>query len=325
MLRKRIFLIWGVWIWITLACLRIGGSPADRVPAQNKDAGFTIIAAVSVNPHESDGGSFTVKVDYYAKAYKGDLVPIDCLLFPPLEDMYSVGFIHPRRSDEHLLQSGSLIFSATEPGDYYIECIGTENLDAGVDYFKILEATSTPTPTPTATKTPTITPTPTSTSIVTLTSTNTSTLPIQPSTGKILFDKNGIQSSRAVGGKLDEVIKWCIPEVTIAPDGKISGLCEYTGQTFVEKAHVTATVSGMVDQSGNITFSYDVSEIGDPNGAWRISFEGKGAFTSNKQAAGTAVFTYSCNSGAENLLWCFGFTSESADGTIPWRFEPTMN
>jgi hypothetical protein len=320
MMIRRMLIIFGLWIGTGLACYVPIGITEPLTKYANE---FTRVDSVRINPQESGGGTFIAVVDYYARAPAGKKPPrIECTLYSPAGHQ-SIGEIYPPGGDDYLVQSDTISFVANDPGLYEVECVGLGNQGgSGTGKFKILKPTSTPTLTQTATKTATVTKTMTSTPVVTTTPTNTDTQAILPVKGKILFDKNGIQSSRAVGGKLDDVTKWCVPEVTIAADRTISGLCEYKGQTFVEKAYVTATVTGMVDPSGNVSFSYDVSEIGDPNGAWRVSFEGKGTFTpNNKQATGTAVFTYACNSGAENLLWCFGYTSESADGTIPWRFE----
>lgn len=47
---------------------------------------------------------------------------------------------------------------------------------------------------------------------------------------------------------------------------------------------ITAQVTGTVDQAGNVTFTYEVTEIGNPNGIWRVVYQGQGKFSSNTQA-----------------------------------------
>ena len=85
-------------------------------------------------------------------------------------------------------------------------------------------------------------------------------------------------------------------------------------------------VIGQVDPSGKVSFTYEVSEIGNPNGTWRVDYSGSGTLTPDGKAAGTADFAYTCNSGSENLFWCrvfrIGFANSDAfSGTIPWTLE----
>jgi hypothetical protein len=152
-----------------------------------------------------------------------------------------------------------------------------------------------------------------------------------PLKGRIIFDYAKAESTLVGhGGELDEVTKWCPVVVTIASDGRISGECEYKGTAFIENATVTANVTGMVDPSGNVTFSYDVTEVGvlsekgNPIGSWRISYQGHGKFTPPDHASGSADFGYNCNSNDENRKWCFSQTSESFSGSIPWSFVPSQ-
>ena len=86
-------------------------------------------------------------------------------------------------------------------------------------------------------------------------------------------------------------------------------------------------VIGQVDPSGKVTFTYEVSEIGLPNGSWRVDYSGSGTLTPDGKATGTADFAYTCNSGSENLFWCRivpykdSLTSDAFSGTIPWTLE----
>jgi hypothetical protein len=140
-----------------------------------------------------------------------------------------------------------------------------------------------------------------------------------------VFDFANAQSSKGPGwgGVLAEVTEACKPEVTITALGEVSGSCERTHITarLVDESF-TVQITGMVDADRNITFTYDVSEIGTPNGSWRISYDGQGKFTSQKEASGTASFSYSCSSGQDNLLWCNSQTYEAFSGTVAWSFVP---
>lgn len=181
-------------------------------------------------------------------------------------------------------------------------------------------STTTPTHTPTRTPTLTSTPPPTITSTPTITATVWK-LPQAGLKGKILFDMGQAKSSRAgSGASLDEITRWCIPEVTITAGGVVSGDCHYSGTTFLVKAYVSANVIGSVGPSGNVTFAYDVNQTGDPDGFWQIRYDGTGKFVSAVRAEGTANFSYSCSSEQENLFWCFHWTQETLSGTVPWSF-----
>jgi hypothetical protein len=150
--------------------------------------------------------------------------------------------------------------------------------------------------------------------------------------GRIIFDyKNANTNPAGWGAYLDEVVKNCIPNVNIGVDSSIHGECEYSGTTIhLENATVTVLVTGSIDKLGNVTFSYEVSEIGavvennNHIGTWRISFTGHGMFTSATQASGNADFGYDCNSGSENRLWCQSQTSSSFSGSLPWSFVPSQ-
>jgi hypothetical protein len=204
-----------------------------------------------------------------------------------------------------------------ESGGYVAGC-GTEYTNSVMTAnFTVIESEAQP-----AAETPVDTPS------LSVLPTATSTEPPKPGpvSGKIIFDYANTDSSRpGAGGELSRVTELCIPEISIRPDGNLSGQCEKLHITaLLTDESFTTQVTGVVDAAGNITFSYDVSEIGTPNGTWRINYEGQGKVTSASEAAGAATFGYSCNSGAENLIWCWKWTSESFSGTIPWKFIPSQ-
>jgi hypothetical protein len=209
-------------------------------------------------------------------------------------------------------------------GGIYMASCGTENnYSTMTSTFEVVgDPTETPTPSSTPSPSPTMTPTLTTTPSI------TPTPAAVLRKGKIIFDFLLVESNRpGAGSQVFQVTNPCIPEVTFAPDGVISGTCEKanTAGHMVTSATFTATVSGNVDSSGKITFTYDISEIGNPNGAWRVNYSASGSFSSGNQASGTANFGYSCVSGSENLLWCGHSVyspSETFSGTVPWKFEP---
>lgn len=279
----------------------------------------TTINVVKVSP-PSGSGSFILEVTYETFWIPGKRIPnIHCYYVTPDLVTVEIGVIDMFEhigAREIVTATKTLPFTvspkngATSTGNYLAGCTTETNTNTVNTNFTVVgdpvpTQTFTPEPAPASTSTPQPT-------AITL-------------KGKIIFDYNGYQSDRpSGGGELDLVTKECIPEVTINQEGLISGTCE--------KPHITARlvdesfsaqVTGQVDQTGNITFLYDVSEIGTPNGAWRISYEGQGKFTSTTQAAGTATFSYSCNSGSDNLIWCWQWTSESFSGTVPWSFIPS--
>lgn len=158
--------------------------------------------------------------------------------------------------------------------------------------------------------------------------------------GKITFDYAGYQSDRPSGaGELDLVTKTCIPDVTFTPTGELIGNCDFSGDTnhMTSVSIVKATVTGIANSGGNISFTYDVSETG-PNGwnlepghipsvpvwsnnyLWQVVYVCTGTFTSATEASGVANFTYTCDSGADNLIWCGDSTKETFSGTLPWKF-----
>ena len=288
-------------------------NPFEKEPSYT----VTTIKSVGVTP-PSGSGSFTLEVSYETFWIPDKFIPnIYCNYVAPNGTIVPIGKVD---MFDHIgartvvAATKTLPFTVaqtngvTQPETYLAGCTTERNSTPVTTTFVVIgEATPTPelpsnsVPTPTAT--------------------------LQAATlkGRIVFDYTTYQSARpSGGGELDQVTKWCIPEVTVTPDGVVSGTCE--------KSHITARlvdesfsvqITGRLDQVGNITFSYDVSEIGNPNGAWRISYEGQGKFTSATQASGTASFSYSCNSGADNLLWCSSQTYEAFSGTVPWSFIPT--
>ncbi|MEW6717236.1 MAG: hypothetical protein AB1345_07025 [Chloroflexota bacterium] len=214
-------------------------------------------------------------------------------------------------------------FEETRPGDYVLTCFasgetGPLTVTSEEILFTVIGPTDTPMNTPTETPVPTQTPTATQPPAVTL-------------KGQIIFDFNKVQSDiPAAGGEMAEVTNPCIPEITIGADGTFDGACEKLHITaFLVDESFTAQVIGKVDTTGNVTFTYEVSAIGTPNGVWRISYTGQGTFTTGTQASGTANFWFFCDSGSDEknqYLWCantpnFTTTSEFG-GTLPWSFVP---
>ena len=148
--------------------------------------------------------------------------------------------------------------------------------------------------------------------------------------GKIIFDYARVESSMpGAASYTAEVTNLCVPEVTIADDGTISGECEQSDVRghLVTSVNFTAMVIGQVDPSGKVSFTYEVSEIGLQSGSWRVDYSGSGTLTQDGKAAGTADFAYTCNSGSENLFWCRvvpykdSLLSDAFSGTIPWTLE----
>ncbi len=158
--------------------------------------------------------------------------------------------------------------------------------------------------------------------------------------GKITFDYSGYQSDRSGGaGELDKVTKTCIPELTIAPTGELTGHCEFSGDTshMMRVSIVTVTVTGIATREGKFSFNYEVNETG-PNGwnlkpgeipsvpvwsnnyLWQVVYNGTGNFITDNEASGIADFTYTCDSGADNLFWCEPATKETFSGTLPSKF-----
>jgi hypothetical protein len=154
--------------------------------------------------------------------------------------------------------------------------------------------------------------------------------PAALSRGKIIFDYARVESSMpGAASYTAEVTNLCVPEVTIADDGTISGECEQSDVRghLVTSVNFTAMVIGQVDPSGKVSFTYEVSEIGLQSGSWRVDYSGSGTLTQDGKAAGTADFAYTCNSGSENLFWCRvvpykdSLISDAFSGTIPWTLE----
>jgi hypothetical protein len=288
-----------------LACI----TPLDE-PAPNVK-----ILGVKVNP-PSGSGSFNLEVEFSARYSRDIPATIYCNYVTPDGKTMPVQSFTPQAGET----IRSLPFSVAQrngviqPGTYLAGCI-TNNSDSSpvTTTFKVKDDTaSTPTPeNPSAPKaTPTVNPQPQAAALK----------------GQIVFDFAKAQSSRAgAGGETSRVTNLCIPDITITADGSLSGACEKLHiQALLVDESITAQVNGTMDASGNVAFSYDVSEIGNPNGAWRISYKGQGKFSSATLASGIASFSYSCSSGADNLLWCSSQTYEAFSGTVPWSFVPSQ-
>jgi hypothetical protein len=164
--------------------------------------------------------------------------------------------------------------------------------------------------------------------------------------GRITFDYANAQSTLGAGygGLLEEITKDCLPDVNIDPVGVISGTCELSGETpQLLDGSFTAKINGQTGAAQGSIFNFTYNVIskgsngwelkpGETPGArvwsteaiWQINYTSvSGNFTSANEASGIANFVYSCDSGAENLIWCFHSTSQSFSGTIPWQFIPS--
>lgn len=162
---------------------------------------------------------------------------------------------------------------------------------------------------------------------------------------KTIFTRFHFDSATAVtnppglGGLVDEVIRDCIPTVKIFPDGTMDGLCEYSGATSIfTKANIWAKVTGTVKDAGKIDFLYEV-QMYYPNGwkltdvsdvtiwaeEWKyiVTIRGSGTLAADNSSSGTAIFDYSCDSGASNLLFCWKSQSKTAfSGNLSWTLVP---
>ena len=276
----------------------------------------TTILGVDVVP-PTGSGSFYLTVRFQYTWYRASPpATIFCVYSTPDGSVIPIATIYDEEGDQRekevVITSKTVQFSVAPkngvviPGNYLVGC-STEHTSGPVtapftiigDATPTADVLSNPVPTPTATL-------------------QTATLK-----GRIIFDYNGYQSSRpSGGGELSRVTELCIPDIIIA-NGGLNGQCEKLHiKALLEDESITVTVTGTIDSSGNITFLYDISEIGNPNGSWRISYQGQGRFTSGTQGSGTASFAFSCSSGQDNLLWCNGQTYESFSGTLPWSFMP---
>jgi hypothetical protein len=302
----------------------------------------TTVKSVAVSP-PSGNGEFTMAVNYETYWSLGKIIPgILCYYVTPTGVTQQIGTINLdlyNGADKIINEIQTLTFTVTQPGIYLAGCAPEKRGGPVTTTFTVLEnATPTPklpvqiTATPTRTTKPTLKPSPRPKA------TRTATPQAKNLQGKIVFDYHSYQSSRPSGaGELDRITKWCIPEVIIAPDGIISGTCEFSGTADLVKSTVIASVTGSAVQGGSFNFTYTVTEKGS-NGwdlkpgenpsvpvwsneaKWEISYIGSGNFTSATQASGTANFDFTCDSGADNLLWCWKQPKESFSGTIKWSF-----
>lgn len=303
--------------WFLVALALIGAALACNLdPFSSRDPRPTDVESVAVTP-ASGSGSFTLKVAIYSRPSSDDTV--SCYYVTPGGATMAIGLVFPSGMGA---QTDTLAFNVSEPGDYTATCENDSATSKKSAQFTVIGAT------PTVTATPTITP------IIVPTETPSPTQP-PPVTLKwrITFDFAQVQSSiPGAGVEMFYVTNPCIPEITIGADGSLSGACEkIDAHVHTTTSGITAQVTGQVDASGNITFTYEVSEIGtamfsdDRNPTWRISYWGQGKFASGTQASGTATFHFLCDSGSPQLFWCDPDTTFSEfDGTIPWSFAPAQ-
>lgn len=305
---------WLLGMFVLFAAMLACDYPFQKEPSYT----MTKINSVVVTP-PSGTGSFTLEVSYATYWIPEKQIPdIHCYYVSPdlvKVDIGTVDMFMHIGAREVVTATKTLPFTiaqkngVTPPGNYLAGCTTEiDNITVNTNFTVVGDTT----PTPTLTEfEPALTSTP--------------QLSANALTGRIIFDYTGYQSNRlSGGGELDWVTRECIPEVKIT-DGLINGDCEkaHTAARLADESF-SAQVTGRVDQDGNVAFFYEVSEIGNPDGVWRISYDGQGSFTSSTQASGMASFSFSCASGQENLLWCNGQTDESFSGTIPWSFVPSQ-
>lgn len=330
LMRKQ--LLAGILILILTvpACLLTSDQPEDvvnAVPAEEEY--YTDLVAIYVFP-QSGTESFEIVVVYSAFTNARGGIPIRCYYITPSGMTFYAGTITPPALEQKTTGLfGQVEFNVRqasgkiETGKYTAGCLTEMHKRDIQTSFLVVEITPTPTSTPLASNKPAAKATATLAPLPTATATPTPTTATRANKGRIIFDYAKGQSSRAgAAGEAAQVTNMCIPEITINTAGGLSGSCEKTNTTghLVTNASFTVTVVGAVDAMGKIHFSYDVSEIGNPNGAWRVSYEGEGVLTSPAAGAGTATFSYSCVSGSDNLLWCGSSPSESFSGSLPWNF-----
>lgn len=323
-MRNRISIAVAMMITAMLACY---------LPGASKPPGQTIITSITVSPSSGEKNfSLEVKYEYVWDREYGN-AEIFCSYTTPGGKNVSIGGITPEgldRNGEKFSRVQVLDFSIVpadeiiELGVYTASCATLElgSSTATTNFIVVQNATPTPEPPSQPAATP------------------TATLQTATLKGRIIFDYNTYQSARpSGGGELDRVTNWCIPEVTITPDGVISGTCEFYGTADVYESTVNVVVAGIAVQGGSFNFTYDVMEtasngwdlkpgetpsvpVWSNEAKWAISYTGDGSFTSATQASGTATFDFSCDSGAENLNWCWQWPRESFSGTITWSFVP---
>jgi hypothetical protein len=307
------------WLVATLSC---------SLPTQQTS--WTDITSLTVTPVSGEK-DFSLEVKYnYTWDRERPNAEIYCMYTTPSGRTIPVGTLVPTvldRDREAFSKTAKLAFTIKpkdgkiEPGVYLAGCASGHDSSLKTATFTVTEsATPTLTPPEEPAAIPIQTPSMEAASPVTTTFTPT---PV-PVSRWIIFDFAKVKSSRpGAGGELSRVTNLCVPEVSLDPLGNLSGQCEKLHiAALLTDESITVQFAGRVDATGNFSFLYDISEIGTPNGAWRISYLGRGKFTSGGQASGIAAFSFSCNSGADNLIWCGKQTSESFSGTIPWSFVP---
>lgn len=291
---------------------------ACQIPGVSRPPGHTTITGVTIAPPTGEKYfSLEVKYEYVWDRENGNAGVFCSYITPsgksiPIDHIAADGL---DRDGEKFSKVQVFNFSIVpadgivEFGVYTASCTTFELTSPTVTTNFMVVENSTPTPEPPSQ--PAATP--------------TATLQTAALKGQIVFDFANAQSGKGPGwgGLLAEVTQECKPEVTITALSVVSGSCEKSHITarLVDESF-TAQITGAVDADRNVTFSYDVSEIGNPNGSWRISYEGQGKFISQTEASGTASFSYSCSSGQDNLLWCNSQTHEAFSGTVSWSFVP---
>jgi hypothetical protein len=284
------------------------------------------ILSVRVTP-PSGNGHFSITVEYEYYWVDGEPQPrIHCWYTTASGHTYPIkidAYTGEVNKVEHLTRTWGP-FSPfgpnmeNEPGDNKAGC-SAEPAETPVETtFNVTDGGSQP---PAATPPPAIEPTATTPPVL---------------KGKIIFEYRSPNTTPAGWGDyLNEMnllaggVQACEPEVTIASDSSLHGECEYKGTTLLlEDASVTALVSGSIDKLGNVTFTYEISQVGTRVesgihiGTWRVSYSGHGVFSSATQASGTAEYGYDCASGDDSRLWCQSQPSSSFSGSIPWSFVP---
>ena len=285
---------------------------------------WTQITGVTVTPPVGEK-EFTLEIKYtFTWDRERPNAEIYCLYLTPGGRSIPIGTLVPAgldRDRETFTKVERLNFTIQpqagqiEAGQYRAGCSTEHAGSQQMTSFTVL-ASLTSTPRPEDTRTPT------RPGAVELTSTPSLTLTAAPLSGRLVFDYARVESSRpGAGGELARVTELCLPEIHLT-GSQLGGECEklhFTG--FLTDESVTVAVTGRLEAAGRLTFSYQVSEIGNPQGTWRILYTGQGQFASPVQAAGVATFRFACNSGAENLVWCWKWTSETFSGSLPWTLR----
>jgi hypothetical protein len=304
--------------FVLVASMHACNLPHEEI-VNEPDVNVTKVTRVVVTP-PSGPGDFKLEVTYESMWIAGRPPgSIICRYITPDGATIGIGrisvFLEHINTHETETHTSSIPFSVKRngvvtPGKYMASCTDERNVYTVESNFIVIGTATAPA------------------------STATSTLLI----GRITFALGTARSDRpGASGDLDDITRWCIPEITIAADGNLTGSCEFTGQTaLLTESTVRATVTGSAVRGGDFNFSYQVQESG-PNGwktgdnpvdvhitstaaQWYVFYTGTGKFTSPTRAEGTANFEYTCMSGASNLLWCSSSEMETFKGTVDWNF-----